>query len=262
LHTPSFRVLLAIALTLAALGRTTPAVAQIANVQSLITKDKPGWTLQLDGSLDFRSWNSQQTVVGASAIGRYVHANHLVLLVARGELVKEQAVPIRERHLEHARYRYSFSHNPLDLEVFAQHSTDVFRRLDNRVLFGGGPRVRILDSSPLTLALGVTPMAEWERIGDGDPADAGLVRLRGRLSCYVMMGLDVGEWLVLRHSVYLQPRLDDWGDLRILNEFEGTVRLNKTFALKWTLVGMQDPRAPRAIVPIDTTIKSSFVVTL
>jgi putative salt-induced outer membrane protein YdiY len=251
-----------VSIVLAGVVGVTPAAAQIANVQSLITKEKPGWSLQFDGSFDFRSWNSQQTVVGGSAIGRYVHESHLVLLLARGDVVKAQTADARIRHLEHARYRYTFTQNALELEAFAQHSTDTFRRLDNRVLLGAGPRVRLLSGAPLSIALGLTPMFEFERIGDGNKSDAGLTRTRGRLSTYVVMGTTIGERLLLRHSIYLQPRFDDWNDTRVLNEFEGTVRINKTFALKWTVVGMQDPRAPKGIVPIDTTVKSSFVVTL
>jgi hypothetical protein len=248
--------------TLATLVSIRPAAAQIANVQSLITKDKPGWSLQLDGSFDFQSWNSQQMVFGASAIGRYVHENHLVLLLARGDIVKAQATPARVRHIEHARYRYAFSDSPFDLEAFVQHSTDVFRRLDNRVLAGGGPRVRVFSGEPMSLAIGVTPMFEFERIGNGDAVDAGLTRSRGRLSSYVVVRTVIGDHLVLRHSIYLQPRLDDWADVRVLNEFDATVRITKTFALKWSLVGMEDTRAPKGVVPLDTTAASSVVLTL
>jgi Protein of unknown function, DUF481 len=236
--------------------------AQIANVQSFLAKPKPGLSVQIDGSFDFRSWNNKQTLLGGSFIARYMNGNSLVLALARGDVVKRRGSAWQERHLEHLRYRYTLEGTPFDLEAFAQHSTDVFRRLDHRFLVGAGPRARILTGPPLELALGLTPMFEYEQLGEGNSADARLTRQRGRLSTYVIIAVNLGERITMRHSVYIQTRFDDVTDTRVLNEFDATVSLNKTFAFRWSLVEMYDPRAPKGIVPLDTTAKSSVVVNL
>jgi len=236
------------------------ARAQIANVQSLITKETPGLSTQVEGALDFRSWNNQQALFGGGVIVRYGVKDNVLLLVGRGDVIKRASNPWQERHLQHIRLRHHFNPSIVDAEVFVQHSTDLFRRLDNRFLAGAGPRFRVLTTPVLSIALGALPMFEFERIGDGSRVDAGLTRSRGRLSASAIFSVQVGERGSIRHSIYLQPRFDDANDTRVLNEFEANVNFTPKFAFRWSLVGLIDPRAPVGIVPVDTTAKSSLLV--
>src|SRR5262249_25742731 len=116
--------------------------------------------------------------------------------------------------LEHLRYRLAVT-GPLFGEIFVQHDHDEFRRLALRALWGAGPRVELKFPGQMEMAAGVSYMMEMERLQQGPWPDSGEKQLNHRLSAYTAINVHMAKRVTLGHTLYVQPRLDLFEDLRV-----------------------------------------------
>lgn len=237
-----------------------PARAQIVNVQPLLAREaQPGLSAALEGAVDWRTGNTSLVLVSAGAIGRYRSGRHLVFAMARGEEGFSAGKRIVFKHLEHLRYRVDVL-GQLQLEAFLQLEQDQARRLWPRALAGVGPRYTIVRGERVDLAVAVAFMEEYQRLrAVGQPDDHGVEWAR-RLSSYVVLALRLTELLKLGQTLYVQPRLNDARDLRMLSETELLVTLKDRFALKTAFTVAYDSRPPTGIESLDTGLKSALQV--
>ena len=237
------------------------AAAQIVNVQALF--DEATSPLGVSGgaelSLDWRTGSTELLVVRGAVLGQGRSETHPLLGVVRGEYGYAQDTLITSRFLEHARYRYRFT-EWLAGETFLQHEMDAFRRLRLRGLVGAGPRFTLWSTEAASLILGVAGMLEYEQLrNDGEP-DAGQERLDPRLSSYVMGRVKLMENMNLVETLYVQPRLTEWSDVRVLNETLLTVEPNERFIFSMGIVLTYDAAPPATVSRLDTQLRSSVGV--
>ncbi|WNG54270.1 DUF481 domain-containing protein [Archangium gephyra] len=237
------------------------AAAQIVNVQALF--DEATSPMGVSGgaelSLDWRTGSTELLVVRGAVLGQWRADKHTLLGVVRGEYGYAQDTLITSKFLEHARYRYRFT-EWLAGETFLQHEVDAFRRLRLRGLVGAGPRFTLWSTEAASLILGVAGMLEYEQLrNDGEP-DAGQERLDPRLSSYVMGRVELMENMNLVETLYVQPRLTEWSDVRVLNETLLTVEPNERFIFSMGLVLTYDAAPPATVSRLDTQLRSSVGV--
>ena len=237
------------------------AAAQIVNVQALF--DEATSPLGVSGaaelSLDWRTGSTELLVARGTVLGQWRTEKHTVLGVVRGEYGYAQDTLIVSRFLEHARYRYRFT--PwLAAETFLQHELDAFRRLRLRGLAGAGPRFTLWSTEAGSLVLGAAVMLEYEQLrNDGEP-DAGQERLDPRLSSYVMGRVELMKNMSLVETLYVQPRLTRWADVRVLNETLLTVHPNERFTFSMGFVLTYDAAPPATVSRFDTQLRSAVGV--
>jgi hypothetical protein len=237
------------------------AAAQIVNVQALF--DEATSPLGVSGgaelSLDWRTGSTELLVVRGSVLGQWRTEKHTLLGVVRGEYGYAQDTLIVSKFLEHLRYRYRFT-DWLSGETFVQHELDAFRRLRLRGLVGAGPRFTLWSSEAGSLVLGAAAMLEYEQLrNDGEP-DAGQERLDPRLSSYVMGRVKLMENMSLSETLYVQPRLTRFSDVRVLNETLLLVEPNKRFTFSLGFVLTYDAEPPATVSRFDTQLRSAIGV--
>src|SRR5207253_2557185 len=123
------------------------------------------------------------------------------------------------KDLEHLRYRVEVV-RALDLETFVQHDRDEFRRSALRVMWGAGPRVRLIMTHRYEVAVAAAYLGEYQQIRRDDKPDAGSTRLMHRISAYATFVVRIGARFSLAETVYAQPRIGLPQDVRLLEETE------------------------------------------
>lgn len=237
------------------------AMAQIVNVQALF--DEATSPLGVSGgaelSMDWRTGSTKLVVARGLVLGQWRTAKHTVLGVVRGEYGFAQDELIVSKFLEHLRYRYRFM-DWLAGETFAQHEIDAFRRLRLRALVGAGPRFTLKSTEDASLVLGTAMMLEYEQLRHDDAPDAGAETLDLRLSNYVMGRVRLMENMSLTETLYVQPRLTRFSDVRLLNETLLLVEPNKRFTFSIGFILTYDAAPPATVPPMDTQLRSGIGV--
>src|SRR5262249_34880506 len=125
-----------------------------------------------------------------------------------------------------------------------------------RALAGTGPALQILNQPRLGLLAGAAYLLEAERLDTrAGTRDAGVRTLASRGSIYVTGTEKIGEVASIAQTVYVQPRLDEPGDLRVLGELSVTTKLSKRVALTDGFTVAYDRTPPDGIRTYDTQLK-------
>jgi hypothetical protein len=249
-----FRVAVAAAIVLAA----SLAHAQIFNVQPLLEKQtQPGFAGSVEGALDWRSGNTTLTLFTGSAHAQWQRGRHLVFATLHGELGLSRGDEVLSRDLEHLRYRVRLS-SQLAAEAFVQHDADAFRRLAVRAIGGAGLRLAVVNGRHVTLAVAAAYMLEYERLAAGMFPDSDARTLDQRLSTYAVVAVSA-RWLTVAHTVYAQPRFDDFSDVRMLGDSSLSLTVTKHLAVRFSVTLTLDTRPPAGVLPVDSDVKSTLV---
>jgi hypothetical protein len=245
------------------LGLLSPreASAQIVNVQALFDEATSplGGSGGAELSLDWRTGSTDLLVVRGLVLGQWRSEKHTVLGVARGEYGYAQDTLIVSKVLEHVRYRYRFT-DWLQGETFVQHELDAFRRLRLRALVGAGPRFTLWSSEGGSLVLGVAAMLEYEQLRHDELPDAGAERLDPRLSSYALGRLKLLENMSLVETLYVQPRLTLFSDVRVLNDTSLVIDVNKRLTFGMGFILTYDAAPPATVSRFDTQLRSTLGV--
>jgi putative salt-induced outer membrane protein YdiY len=244
----------------------SPCAAQIVNVLDKIDTsgagDDGGFAGAIEAGGNWKSGNVDVLDLTASASLGYRNGRHLVFVAGNAAYGFKNSERYVNKDLEHLRYRIDII-GPLSLEAFAQHDRNEFRRRALRGLVGIGPRVELMSITRMNLDLGIAYMPELERLSEKEGvSDSGLERWTHRGSAYLQSHVRINKRLSLDHSLFLQPALDEWTNLRVFSELGFEVDLWKYFSLRLAYVLQVDTKPPETVHPADAqrklSLKASF----
>jgi hypothetical protein len=254
---------LVVLVVLAFLGFPATASAQIVNVQGALAKqpEKDGVTGQLELRLDWRQGNNVLFDAGASANVMWRRGRFLGLALARGEIGRNRDTIFKQRTFEHLRARMTIDCR-WKWEAFTQHELDRFRRINVRALGGTGPALQVIESDPISILAGASYMYEYERFDRRMGAsDAGARMHMHRASFYITGTEKVGETVAITQTFYVQPRIDEPSDVRLLGELSLTSKLSKRVALTDAFIVAYDATPPEGIRRYDTQLRVTLLIT-
>lgn len=236
--------------------------AGIYNMQSILaTEAEEGLSGAIGGSVDWRRGNVEYLFLSATPLARYKSGDHLLIGMMRGDHKTSGDTTIISNTLEHIRYRYTITDSLL-AEAFAQHMFDDVRRLNLRALVGVGPQFSIVDGKAHSLDVGVAYMLEYERLQEGDFDDSGVTDLAHRNSTYVTALYEVDDRVQLGETIYVQPRLTDLSDTRLLSQSQLTFKITERLSYTAAVTIAYDSRPPDAIKKLDTALQTSLTFEL
>jgi hypothetical protein len=234
---------------------SSTASAQIVNVQPLLARHemRPGLGLALESALDWRTGNTSLLLFSANLVTRYRYRRHHLFLLGHAELGIKSGERFLSKDLEHLRYRIEVA-RAIDVESFLQHDRDEFRRSALRVVWGFGPRLRIIMTHRYEVAVAAAYLGEYQQIRQDTQPDAGTTRVMHRISAYATFVVRLGRFSVAE-TVYAQPRIGLPEDVRFLEETEMLATITEHLSLKlaWTLA--YDNVPPIAVQPLDTGLR-------
>ncbi|HEY0255044.1 MAG TPA: DUF481 domain-containing protein [Kofleriaceae bacterium] len=240
------------------------ARAQIVNVQGAIAK--PPDKNEVDGQVELKlSWaegNAPAFDAAGAASVVWKHDRFLSLAQVRGEYGTALHVENTKKTFEHLRERVTLS-CLWRWEAFAQHEYDQFRRLSLRMLVGTGPALQILNEKEYALITGLSYMFEVEELDTREGvSDSGISYTEHRGNLYLTGREKLVENVAFVQTIYVQPRLDDFSNYRLLGDAALEVKLSKRFAITDGFLVDYDSRPPQQVRSWDTTLKVGLVITL
>jgi hypothetical protein len=245
-------------------GAARPVEAQIVNVQGQLAKppERDGLTGQIELKIDWREGNNPFFDIGGTGSLLYRRGRLLGLALVRGEYGNARdGLAIARKAFEHLRSRVTIDCR-WRWEAFVQHEYDAFRRLSVRAIAGTGPALQLVNEPRVALLAGAAILIESERLDTrAGTIDAGLRTLASRASVYLTGTETLGAGVSIVQTIYVQPRLDEPSDVRLLGELSLTTKLSKRIALTDGFTVAYDRTPPDGIRRYDTQLKLGLLVT-
>jgi putative salt-induced outer membrane protein YdiY len=234
-----------------ALIRPNPATAQV-NIEALRTLME-GFAFSLTTNFALRSGNNEKYEIGTASRLDYRHGDHYAFVLGNLEYGQKDGKAFENKVFGHFRYARRLSER-LSLETFTQAEHDGFTLLRIRFLVGLGARLRYVATEQVGFFQGTALMAERERLDQAKvsvhPASSSVVRW----SNYLNLRVHPSDRFSLVHTIYVQPRVDRFADLRLLNETVLNMPLSDHIAFLTTLSVRYDSEPPDAIESTDLEV--------
>lgn len=180
------------------------------------------------------------------------------LLIAGGRVAEKDNSTFVQEGQVHVRRNFR-SDQRLDPEVFVQLQTNEFADLELRALLGGGARMRLesVEGGSAWLGLGAMIESELLDVDSGSGEDSSVSALR--LNTYLSLSRAVGESADFSATVFVQPRVDDPGDLRAMAELVLETRVTERISLDFSLSLEHDSRPPGDVEQTDVQLRNTLV---
>lgn len=220
---------------------------------------RPGWSFGLDLRGGVRRGNINVLELGADEYVGFQGSSHGLLLLgehrfraqtlARAGLGFEDLPAARQvnAHMGHLRFFRRLRPSWLSVEAFTQVEADQLAVLRWRQLFGVGLRVRLWERNGAAVHVGTAYVPELEVLDRAlflsQPSGDGPINVWHRVGQMIDASLERGP-LLLVNTLYVQPRVDDPGDLRVLDEAAVVVKLADRVSLKLAAAVRVDTRPP------------------
>jgi hypothetical protein len=139
-------------------------------------------------------------------------------------------------------------------EVFVQHEYDRLARLTARSLVGTGPRFTLFERGKAAGHLGIAYMFEREEVDVLPGSGEDPVQRNHRVSTYLAVDVGVKERVSFNNTVYVQPRIGEVDDVRVLEEAGVKVGLVGSLSLNVALKVRYDAQPPAGVKDLDTSV--------
>lgn len=235
-----------------------PAAAQVVNTEKLRLSDEvDGVALDIGGTFAYASGNTDYLQLGLGGRTDYRRDRDAAFVVGNLAFQRADGRAFLNEAFVHARYNRMLAPR-LVAELFVQTQRNEAQLLERRYLGGAGLRAVVLRGPVGGVAVGVTPMLEIERLAPS--ANEGTVG-RGRLSTYLTTRLLLGDVVSFSNTVYVQPSMSNWDDLRLFDEAQLDLAVTRYVRLRSRFNVRHDSRPPLGIDPTDVTLSNGIALT-
>jgi putative salt-induced outer membrane protein YdiY len=246
-------------LALAALSIAKPATAQV-NIERLRrAQADSGFTGTLGANLTARTGNVSLVLLNVDGRLDYGRPGWLAFLVGNADIGWQGGQRFSNSGLLHLRGNRLLS-SVVAGELFTQVDYDRSRLLSFRAIVGGGARLDLARSVRWRLSTGTGLMFEHERLElpptASHPDETNAVRWTN----YVTGNFRDAERLSIAGTLYAQPRVDGFGDVRLLSDLRLAVQLVGALSLTVTSRIRYDSRPPDGIESLDTALTTGLAL--
>jgi hypothetical protein len=243
----------------AVLAAPPPAAAQV-DVQPLSREAPPeGISGSLNGNLSAQAGNTDFVQLGISGRVYRVDGAVTTMIVGNGGLGFLGRNRFSSSGLFHYRktYRYSSWIWP---EWYAQANYDRSQLLKFRTLVGAGARTPVSTGRWGEIGAGMSLMLEDERLDLPDTASHARKTTAVRTSTFLSFRL-VASQLVVTSTSYIQPRVDDLGDVRVLHDLSLATPVNDRLAMTVSFDMRYDSGPPDGLAGLDARLRTGLTWT-
>ena len=245
---------------LLALAAPTPGAGVQINVESLRGSDREaGAAASLELDVALLSGNVDLKSVGLDGRGDYVAPSMTAFLVLQGNVGWKDGKRFRNQAVAHARGARPAG-GRVWMEAFVQTEFNKQRRLSSRFLVGGGPRLQVVRRTKGVIWWGTALMLERETLEPlADAAPPPPTRVY-RWSNYLTGRLELREGVRATGTAYLQPRLGDLGDVRVLSEVRMSVSVTSSWSFETSYRMRYDSEPPLETKAVDAELRTGLLV--
>ncbi len=242
------------------LSFAVPASAQV-NIEALRRDDPPlGSSGSFSGDLTVRTGNVDFIQVGLSGRHNVVTDGVTTLLIGDGGIGLLGSSRFASSGLLHYRRTYRVLEWVWP-EWYAQANYDRAQLLRFRTVVGGGARTPVARGDWGQFGAGTGVMLEHERLKLDEAAVHPRRTTTIRSSTFLTLRLSPAEQLVVTSTTYLQPRVGNPGDVRVLESFRLASPISEQLALTVSFDMRYDSDPPDGIARLDTTLRTGVTYT-
>lgn len=238
---------------------TQQAAAQV-NIERQRDLEVEGVAASLESDIALLSGNSDVFDLGLGGRVDYRGEAFHTFFLSSVRYGESNGKEYRNRAFGHLRFNHDMT-SRLVGELFGQIEHDVFTLLQLRLLGGAGVRLRHVRNEQVGLFQGTALMFEFEDIDDEESGSHPGETKEMRWSNYLNLRITLSEQTSFRNTVYIQPALSDFSDMRILDEASLVVALTKHLAFKTAFNLRYDSDPPDGIDPLDLAVRNGLAVT-
>jgi hypothetical protein len=237
------------------------SISAQVNIEALRRDDPPlGRSGSFNGDLTVRTGNVDFVQVGLAGRHYIVTESLTTLIVGAGGIGLLASSRFASSGLLHFRRTHNFN-EWLSPEWYAQTNYDRPQLLRFRVVGGGGIRTAVWRGSWGQFGAGTALMLEHERLDLPDTAQHAVQTTAVRSSTFLTLKVAPNERLVVTSTTYVQPELEDLGDLRILENLRLSSTISERVALTVSFDLRFDSRPPDGIARLDSALRTGLTYT-
>lgn len=248
---------------LAAAAVAFPAILRaqsILNAEQYQPTDVSGFHLGLDVKASLTRGNARVLDVGGTGIVGYRVPSQWIRLIVGLQYLKTAGNGIVNDRFAHLRYNYDLTPR-LRTFHFVQMQANQSLQLSDRELLGSGLRATVLTGKRGSLDIGVGAMLELERLAvEARQAGASARTVDWRMADLAVATVRLGPKATLQDVAYVQPRLDAFSDIRILDNLNLLVPVTDLVKLEVSGEWRHDSRPPSGVLPDDFSLKTGLSI--
>ena len=227
-----------------------------------------GTSVIVEGSLTGDLGNTYGIAVSGGLGGGWAREPHLAFAYGRVDFTRLDGVTSVDKSFAHGRYDLELA-RWVSWEAFVQGQSDTFQRMEFRYLLGTGPRLTLLHADggrgeTFDAHLGTAYMFERDEINP-EPGSSGdenrSVQVWNRWSSYVTLAWQMDPRAAVATTLYVQPAIGAWGNVRMLSDTAFAFKISKAFSTGVTASIRYDSEPPTGVVPTDLEIKNTLALT-
>ncbi len=189
--------------------------SQVVNIESRrMRTDTTGWTGNAGASFQF-----SKSVDEIFDLGAWLFLNEL-------RMIKGAGTSFINSGFAHVRYNRKITKEMLRGEVFLQYQYNKALEVGQRVLVGGGPRFKIIDTDIFRAYFASLYMFEYQ-----ESVDKTIIERNHRTSSYLSFTLELDK-VEFSHTSYYQPNMRDLKDYRLLSQTDVKFRIFENLKFK------------------------------
>lgn len=248
---------LAALLILAVFAAPADPVHGQVDVQPLSREAPPeGLSGSLTANLTAQTGNTDFAQVGLRGRVYRVEGNVTTLMVGNGGLGFLGRNRFASSGLFH--YRKTYAVSPWILpEWYAQMNYDRSQLLKFRTIAGAGARTPVSEGRWGEVGAGLSVMLEDERLDLPDTASHARKTTTVRSSTFLSFRL-VASQIVVTSTSYIQPRFDDFGDIRVLHDLSLATPVSDRLAMTVSIDMRYDSKPPDGLAGLDARLRTGL----
>jgi hypothetical protein len=232
------------------------AQAEIVDTLAGFDEDTVGVSGALGAGISANGGNTETVSFSGSARVQWQQRAERIRFLAGSTYETARGVRTKEDLLLHVRHNHRLRSWVRSL-LFAQLQRNPFQRLQSRTLLGAGARFEPVAGNEVDLTIGVAYMLEMERL-----VDVSGTNTEHRLSSFVTVAAFPREGVTIESTVFVQPRLDAFEDVRVAGQASIRSRVIGPVSLAVSATYLYDRKPPEEVAREDWSIKSGLQLTL
>jgi hypothetical protein len=247
--------------TTAVVVSASEAAAQV-NTEVMRKRIKlKGVSFVLEGTFDGHTGNTTGLTADGLVGAGLASGRHLAFVFASADYSRLNGSLGVDKSFAHARYDFMLT-SGVWWEFFAQAQSDYFQLLAIRNLFGTGPRFTTYEDKHIGIFLGAAYMVERDAYDLAPGAPQARTPVYSRFDSYLSAHATLSDGIEAVTTTYIQPRVEDPGDVRIESESGFIFKVTKIFSTGITLTAHYDSNPVPGVLRTDTELKNVLMLAL
>jgi hypothetical protein len=227
--------------------------AQIYNVeQRRLVTDTTGWDGRLSLAVSAAKFTKSVFTVNASSHLQYKTEKDLYLLLLNYDIINADGENFDNRTYAHFRYNRKIN-ELVRWEYFFQIQSNALIKVEQRILNGTGPRLKLSEYEKAKFYFGLAYMFEYEVLDEPR-----IINRDHRLSSYFTFTLLPENDISMVNTTYIQPLIDDFNDFRVANDTNLQFAITKKLRFTTVVTFLYDAVPPVGIPGLNYQIRNGL----